>query len=83
MDFDFMDIMLWFVLPALVVGGGTIVYFKFYHPKAAEEPIYFRCPGCTRKIRYYKRQVGHRGMCSNCKTHWQFPTPSVRRAHQS
>ena len=47
MDFDFMDILLWVVLPAFVVGGGVIVYIKLGQPKAEEEPLYFRCPGCT------------------------------------
>lgn len=82
MDFDFewMDILLWVILPAFVVGGGIILYLKANKPKQAEAPLYFRCPGCTRKIRYYKRQIGHRGMCSHCKSLWQFPTPLVRRS---
>ena len=80
MDMDPMDIALWIVLPALLLSGGAFLYFKVYRQKAVEAPIYFRCPGCTRKIRYFKRQVGHRGMCSNCKTLWTFPVPSVRRS---
>ncbi len=80
MDMDFMDVLLWFVLPAFIVGGGVVLYLKLAKPKGDETPLYFRCPGCTRKIRYFKRQIGHRGMCSNCKTRWNFPAPLVRRA---
>jgi hypothetical protein len=79
-DFDLMDILLWVVLPGFVIGAGVFLFVKLYKPKREEAPLYFRCPGCTRKIRYYKRQVGHRGMCSHCKTQWQFPQPLVRRS---
>jgi hypothetical protein len=79
-DWELMDYLLWLGLPAFIAAAGAIVYIKLYKPKAKEDPIYFRCPGCTRKIRYYKRQVGHRGMCSNCKALWTFPVPSVRRS---
>jgi len=78
-DFDFMDILLWIVLPAFVVGAGVFLFIKLYKPKQAETPLYFRGAGCTRKIRYYKRQIGHRDMCTHCKTTWKFPAPLVRR----
>jgi hypothetical protein len=76
---DEMDVLLWICLPAFIAGGGAFYYFKFGRSKVDENPLYFRCPGCTRKIRYFKRQIGHRGMCSNCKTLWTFPVASVRR----
>lgn len=79
-DFDWMDILLWVVLPGFVIGAGVFLFIKLYKPKQEEAPLHFRCPGCTRKIRYYKRQIGHRGMCQNCKTRWQFPEPLVRRS---
>jgi hypothetical protein len=77
---DTMDILLWIVLPAFLLGGGAVFYFNM-KPKADESPLYLRCPGCTRKIRYFKRQVGHRGMCSHCKAHWNFPEPTSRHDH--
>ena len=80
-DFEFMDYLLWFGLPAFIAGAGAIVYIKIYKPKAKEDPIYFRCPGCTRKIRYFPRQVGHRGACvPTVAKLWTFPVPSVRRS---
>ncbi|CAN5407609.1 hypothetical protein BH10PLA2_BH10PLA2_22240 [soil metagenome] len=74
-----MDILLWIVLPAFILGGGAALYFTLNKPKEDVASLFFRCPGCTRKIRYFKRQVGHRGMCSNCKTHWVFPVAPLKR----
>jgi hypothetical protein len=66
----------WFMMVAVpvVLGAGGFYFWRYYRPRE-EEPLYFRCPGCRHKLRYYARQVGHRGMCSNCKEKFVFPAP--------
>jgi hypothetical protein len=66
-----------YTLPIII--GAVVAVFVWYiwftrsrAPK--EEEIYhFRCPGCLRKLRYMKRQVGHKGLCSYCKQSITFP----------
>jgi LPXTG-motif cell wall-anchored protein len=73
MDFD--DPMTWILLIGIpvLVGIGVFVFLRARKPK--QEAIhYFRCPSCKRKLRYYARQAGHRGMCNSCKEPLTFPT---------
>ena len=59
---------------------GVIAFYLFRHRKPrTEEAIYFRCPSCGRKLKYFARQAGHRGMCAGCKGLLVFPKPM--RAH--
>ena len=44
--------------------------------RTKEEVVHhFRCPSCKRKLKYFARQVGHKGMCGSCREHFVFPTP--------
>jgi hypothetical protein len=72
MEFD--DVMIWLMIaiPVLLAAGGGFVYWRMRAGR--EEAVYhFRCPNCKRKLRYFARQVGHRGMCGNCKQQLIFP----------
>ena len=65
------------ILTILMVGGGLTALSLYLmvrsrQPKE-EEYHYFHCPGCSRKLRYRARQVGHQGMCPRCNQHWTFP----------
>jgi len=54
------------------IGIGAFLFSRRRGPK--EEPaLYFRCPGCKRRLKYFARQVGHKGMCANCKEQFIFP----------
>ncbi|HMC90103.1 MAG TPA: LPXTG cell wall anchor domain-containing protein [Gemmataceae bacterium] len=57
----------------LLVGIGVFLFLRNRQPRE-QELLYFRCPGCKRRLRYFPRQVGHKGMCSNCKEPFVFPT---------
>lgn len=72
---DATDPTLWIIviLGGLSLVGGGVFFFRSRKPK--EEAIrYFRCPNCNRKLRYYPRQAGHRGMCNACKGRITFPS---------
>ncbi len=59
-------------VPVVLLAVGGFFYMRFRNPK--QEAVYhFRCPSCNRKLRYYARQVGHRGMCGHCKEQLTFP----------
>ncbi len=62
------------LLVALAVGGAVGVYF-YVRPRAVEEEpvLYFQCPQCRRKLRYRRRQAGHKGACPRCKSGISFP----------
>jgi hypothetical protein len=65
----------------LIIGipiAIAVAVFLFWRsrPPKAEEILYFRCPGCKRRLKYRPRQIGHKGMCSNCKDQFTFPGPS-------
>jgi hypothetical protein len=62
-------------LIAGAVAALVVVYLLWARLRAApEEPVYhFRCPGCSRRLRYRARQVGHRGECSHCRKQLVFP----------
>jgi hypothetical protein len=70
--------MLWVTLlisvGVLIAAAVGVVYWRRNQPKE-EEVHYFRCPRCGVKLRYYSRQIGHRGMCNSCKVQFNFPTP--------
>lgn len=64
-------------LAALAVAGGGLAYWLMRRGGGASEEYYhFRCPGCQRRLRYQRRQVGHKGECSNCKRELLFPPVS-------
>jgi LPXTG-motif cell wall-anchored protein len=57
----------------LIIAVGAFLFFRRRTPR--QLPIYyFRCPGCKRKLKYFARQAGHKGMCSNCKEPFIFPS---------
>jgi len=67
------------VVGAIVVVGGGVGLWWLLGARAragAAEYHYFRCPGCQRRLRYQRRQVGHKGECSNCKRELTFPPVS-------
>ncbi|HEY7426809.1 MAG TPA: hypothetical protein VH682_21415 [Gemmataceae bacterium] len=56
----------------IVLAFGVYLFLKVL-PKKEEEYSHFRCPNCRRRLRYMKRQVGHKGKCSNCAKDLIFP----------
>jgi hypothetical protein len=65
----------------LIIGiplGVAIGAFLFWRSRPAREEgvLYLRCPGCKRRLRYRPRQIGHKGMCNNCKEQFTFPHPN-------
>jgi len=67
------------LLVVLVVVGVVIILAFGVHlflkgrPKKEEPYAHFRCPKCRRRLRYHKRQVGHKGKCSSCHQELTFP----------
>ena len=62
-------------LGALAAAAGAWAYLRQRVP--GEEPFYhFRCPGCRRRLRYRRTQVGHAGKCSRCGHAITFPPVS-------
>jgi hypothetical protein len=57
----------------MAVGVGLFFFLRIQTEKKEEEYYHFRCPGCKHKLKYLARQVGHRGMCGNCKEQFTFP----------
>jgi hypothetical protein len=71
------DIIVWIIVGIVALLAVAGVFFFVRSRRAGEEVVYhFRCPGCKRKLRYYARQVGHRGMCTNCREPFTFPAIS-------
>lgn len=71
MDFD---VTIWVLIGlGIVLLGGGLYFFLRSRKPVEEEPLYFRCPGCKRKLRYYSRQIGHKGQCNSCKEVFTFP----------
>jgi hypothetical protein len=68
-------------LGALVAAGGALAFWLMRRGggEGAGEYHHFRCPGCQRRLRYHRRQVGHKGECSNCKRELVFPPVSKAR----
>ena len=62
----------------VMLGIGAMLLLRFRKPKA-EEFLYLRCPGCKRKLKFSPRQVGHKGMCNNCKEQFIFPATTIIR----
>jgi hypothetical protein len=61
------------IVVALVAVGGGIFWWSRTREAGEEETYHFRCPGCRRRLRYREKQVGHKGMCSNCGQELIFP----------
>jgi hypothetical protein len=78
-DIDWEPIIWGLVIGLPLLGAGVFVIRRYWNPKE-ETPLHFRCPGCKTKLRYYRRQAGHRGMCMNCREKFVFPAPPVGAA---
>ena len=78
MGLDFSDVTTWIIILVVLVilGAGGYFLLRTRGPKE-EIALYFRCPRCKRRLRYYARQAGHRGMCSNCKEQFTFPSAAA------
>jgi hypothetical protein len=63
------------VAAVVLVGGGLAYWFlrRGWQRGTAAAYFHFRCPGCQRRLRYHRRQVGHKGGCSNCGKEVTFP----------
>jgi hypothetical protein len=70
----FDDMTLWIVVGGLAVAAIVVVVLvlRARAPKE-EQAFHFRCPNCKRKLRYFARQAGHKGMCNSCKGTITFP----------
>jgi hypothetical protein len=64
------------VVLALAVAAGIYFFIRWRNPKE-EMAYYFRCPNCKMKLKYFARQVGHKGMCRACRERIVFPTPVI------
>lgn len=63
------------VVSLVALAGGVFVWLRSRTPK--EEPIlHFRCPGCSRRLRFRARQAGNAGRCSHCGRDLKFPPAS-------
>jgi hypothetical protein len=56
----------------LVLAVGIWLYVRAKRPRD-EVYAHFKCPGCRRRLRYKRHQVGHKGECSNCGRSLVFP----------
>jgi hypothetical protein len=67
-----MSLILGVLIVSIGSAGAFLVLRRRPPRKGAEHCL--RCPGCGLRLRYYARQVGHRGMCRNCKESFIFPS---------
>jgi hypothetical protein len=67
----------WVVIVAVVLMAavGVFLFVRSRKPREVAS-YYFRCPSCKRKLKYFARQVGHKGMCGSCKEQFVFPVPA-------
>jgi hypothetical protein len=71
---------LWAVIIGVPVMGAVGAFLFVRSRKPREESAYYlRCPSCKRKLKYFARQVGHKGMCASCKERFVFPAPAASR----
>ncbi|MHB1423621.1 MAG: hypothetical protein ACYC3I_10595 [Gemmataceae bacterium] len=72
-----MDTTLWVVIlgVAAMLVVGVVLYLR-RKPAGDDSYYHFRCPNCSRRLRYQTRQVGHKGKCSNCNSDVLFPPTS-------
>jgi hypothetical protein len=67
------------LVPGLVFGAvavsvtGAFLGLRARNSKI-EQVYYFRCPGCTQKLRYLASKAGRAGMCPRCRQRWTFPS---------
>jgi predicted SprT family Zn-dependent metalloprotease len=68
----------WVVVVLVGLGAITGIFYVVRSRKPKEQTAYyFRCPSCKRRLKYYARQVGHKGMCGSCKEQLVFPAPAA------
>jgi hypothetical protein len=66
------------VIGVVIVALAVAIYFvNRREPVAAPSSyVYFRCPFCTKKLRFPASKVGRPGMCPCCRRRWTMsPTP--------
>jgi hypothetical protein len=70
-----MDDPLLIIALVAVVGFAALgVYFYVRSRPVEEEPVYYyKCVQCKRRLRYRRRQAGHRGACPRCRASFSFP----------
>jgi hypothetical protein len=62
------------LLIALAGAAGIGVYVYVRSRPTPEEPVYYyQCLNCKRRLRYRRRQAGHRGACPRCRSSFSFP----------
>jgi hypothetical protein len=58
----------------VIIGGFLFVRWREWQRQHDDEVYHFRCPGCKRRLRFYARQVGHKGVCPHCRHAVIFPS---------
>lgn len=61
------------IVAVFLVAAVGVVLFLRSRSQPEEGFSHFRCPKCSRRLRYQTRQVGHKGKCSNCGGDVIFP----------
>jgi hypothetical protein len=65
---------LWIAVVILALAGGAAAWFYIVRSRAPkEEPVYYYKCECKRKLRYFARQVNHKGICPLCRRQFTFP----------
>ncbi len=68
--------MLWIgilVAVAAIVAVAIFVVRKRGSQTEGPSYHYFKCPSCSRRLRYLTRQAGHKGLCPTCRKPLTFP----------
>lgn len=74
------------IFALITLGSGLtlgVVYFR-RNRRAVPDPSYHtRCIYCKRRFRYFRRQIGHKGMCPRCRRPLTFPAPEPDQVEES
>jgi len=67
-----------FIVSGIIGALALAMFFVSRHEATVDDGpyVYFRCPFCTKKLRFQARKAGRPGMCPCCRRRWTMPAPS-------
>ncbi len=68
---------LWIAVGVVVMMGASYLFLRWRAGQGGgqDDTVYhFKCPSCKRRLRFYGRQVGHKGICPHCRHAVVFPS---------
>jgi hypothetical protein len=70
---------IWFTATWITLVVAGILFFLIRSVVAGlgyqGAKLHTKCPFCSQRVAYFKRQVGHSAGCPNCRRRFSFPGP--------